>query len=104
MLIEQAADSFKLLFDADAPHGVYAEPPWARVVPVDGTTLEPVPDGEIGLAIAAQQRQEVGHVHERAQDLFRDAVAEVILVRTCTQTNERKNGDRRSVTIRIRPL
>ncbi|MEI9953067.1 MAG: acyl-protein synthetase [Pseudomonadota bacterium] len=30
--------------------GVYAEPPWLRVVPVDPTTLEPVPNGEIGIA------------------------------------------------------
>jgi len=30
--------------------GVYAEPPWLRVVPVDPTTLEPVPLGEVGIA------------------------------------------------------
>ncbi len=30
--------------------GVYVEPPWARVVPVDGSSLEPVPPGEIGIA------------------------------------------------------
>jgi len=29
--------------------GVYAEPPWLRVVPVDPTTLEPVADGEVGI-------------------------------------------------------
>ena len=29
---------------------VYAEPPWARVVPVDAETLAPVRDGEIGIA------------------------------------------------------
>jgi hypothetical protein len=33
-----------------APAGIYGEPPWARVVPVDGETLEPVADGEIGIA------------------------------------------------------
>ncbi len=33
-----------------APHGVYVEPPWARVVPVDPETLRPVEDGEIGIA------------------------------------------------------
>jgi hypothetical protein len=38
------------LFDGAAAHGVYAEPPWARVVPVDPATLAPVPDGEVGLA------------------------------------------------------
>jgi len=30
--------------------GVYSEPPWLRVVPVDPATLEPVPSGEIGIA------------------------------------------------------
>lgn len=40
----------RTLFDADAPHGSYAEPPWARVVPVDPETLAPVPDGEVGIA------------------------------------------------------
>jgi hypothetical protein len=33
-----------------APHGVYVEPPWARVVPVHPETLEPVKNGEEGLA------------------------------------------------------
>jgi hypothetical protein len=30
--------------------GVYVEPPWARVVAVDPDTLEPVADGEVGIA------------------------------------------------------
>jgi hypothetical protein len=34
----------------DARPGVYVEPPWARVVPVDPETLAPVPSGEIGVA------------------------------------------------------
>lgn len=38
------------LFDEASRHGVYVEPPWARVVPVDPETLEPVADGEIGIA------------------------------------------------------
>jgi hypothetical protein len=38
------------LVDPDARHGVYVEPPWARVVPVDPSTLAPVPDGEVGVA------------------------------------------------------
>ena len=38
------------LRDASLPQGVYLEPPWARVVPVDPVTLQPVPDGEVGLA------------------------------------------------------
>lgn len=36
--------------DPGAPRGVYVEPPWARVVPVDGETLEPVSDGAAGIA------------------------------------------------------
>jgi hypothetical protein len=40
----------RTLFDPDAAPGIYTEPPWARVVPVDETTLEPVPEGEVGIA------------------------------------------------------
>ncbi len=38
------------LFRAESTPGVYAEPPWARVIPVDPETLSPVPAGEIGIA------------------------------------------------------
>jgi hypothetical protein len=38
------------LFDAAVAHGIYAEPPWARVVAVDPATLAPDPDGEVGHA------------------------------------------------------
>ena len=40
----------RTLFEADAPLGVYAEPPWARVVPVDPDSLAPVADGTVGIA------------------------------------------------------
>lgn len=40
----------RTLFDAESVHGSYAEPPWARVVPVDPETLAPVPEGEVGIA------------------------------------------------------
>jgi hypothetical protein len=40
----------RTLFEADAPLGLYAEPPWARVVPVDPETLAPVADGKVGIA------------------------------------------------------
>jgi hypothetical protein len=40
----------RTLFDESAPLGLYAEPPWARVVPVDPETLAPVADGAIGIA------------------------------------------------------
>jgi hypothetical protein len=36
--------------DAQASPGVYLEPPWARVVPVDGDTLAPVAPGAVGIA------------------------------------------------------
>lgn len=39
----------RTLFD-DVPHGIFVEPPWARVVPVDPETLAPVAEGEIGIA------------------------------------------------------
>jgi hypothetical protein len=38
------------LVEPAAVHGVYVEPPWARVVPVDPETLVQVPDGAIGIA------------------------------------------------------
>jgi hypothetical protein len=36
--------------DPLAKQGVFVEPPWARVVPVDPETLEPVAQGEVGIA------------------------------------------------------
>lgn len=38
------------LFDPSAEHGVYAEPPWAKIVPVDPDSLAPVGEGEVGIA------------------------------------------------------
>jgi hypothetical protein len=38
------------VLDPAARHGVYVEPPWARVVPVDPVSLEPVADGDVGIA------------------------------------------------------
>jgi hypothetical protein len=38
------------LVDDGAPHGVYVEPPWVRVVPVDEVTLAPVAPGQAGIA------------------------------------------------------
>ena len=40
----------RTLFDPASRHGTYAEPPWARVVPVDPESLVPVPEGEVGIA------------------------------------------------------
>ena len=38
------------LVDSAARHGVFREPPWARVVPVDPETLAPVHEGDAGIA------------------------------------------------------
>jgi hypothetical protein len=38
------------LVDGGAVQGLYVEPPWLRVVPVDEETLAPLPDGRIGIA------------------------------------------------------
>jgi hypothetical protein len=38
------------LVDPGARHGAYVAPPWARVVPVDPVSLDPVADGAIGIA------------------------------------------------------
>jgi hypothetical protein len=38
------------LVDPGSRHGVYVEPPWARVIPVDPESLVPVRDGAIGMA------------------------------------------------------
>ena len=40
----------RTLWEPMAPHNRYASPPWARVIPVDPDTLEPVADGEVGIA------------------------------------------------------
>jgi Acyl-protein synthetase, LuxE len=40
----------RTLFEPNVAHGTYAEPPWARVVPVDPESLEPVAEGEVGIA------------------------------------------------------
>ncbi|HEY8077764.1 MAG TPA: acyl-protein synthetase, partial [Labilithrix sp.] len=40
----------RTLFEPSARAGVFAEPPWARVVPVDPETAKPVAPGEIGIA------------------------------------------------------
>lgn len=49
-MTELSSQFYEQTLFTDAPHGVYAEPPWARVVPVHPETLEPVRDGEVGIA------------------------------------------------------
>ena len=36
-----------------------------------------------------------GHLRQAGDDVLRDAVAEVVLVRVCAEVGERENGDRR---------
>jgi hypothetical protein len=64
------------LVDPSARHGMYAEPPWARVVPVDPETLAPVPEGTVGIA--------------RIEDLANVDSAFAVL----TQDRVRRSGDR----------
>jgi hypothetical protein len=49
-LYEASVPGSALARERRGQSGVYAEPPWLRVVPVDPTTLEPLRHGEIGIA------------------------------------------------------
>lgn len=49
-MTELSSQFYETTARGGARHGVYAEPPWARVVPVDPETLAPVADGEVGIA------------------------------------------------------
>lgn len=48
-LYEASVPGSRLHAERNGRHGVYCEPPWLRVVPVDPVSLEPVPDGEVGI-------------------------------------------------------
>ena len=48
-MTELSSQFYEATAHGGAP-GVYLEPPWARVVPVDPVTLVPVPEGQIGIA------------------------------------------------------
>jgi len=61
----------RTLFDAAAPLGVYAEPPWARVVPVDPETLAAVPEGAVGIAKIIDLMNVDSAVAVLTQDLVR---------------------------------
>jgi hypothetical protein len=61
----------RTLFEPASPLGVYAEPPWARVVPVDPDTLEPVPAGAVGLAKIIDLMNVDSAVAVLTQDLVR---------------------------------
>jgi Acyl-protein synthetase, LuxE len=53
-----------------APRGVYLEPPWARVVPVDPQTLVPTPQGHEGIA----RIEDLGNVDSAFAVLTQDRV------------------------------
>jgi hypothetical protein len=59
-----------------APAGIYGEPPWARVIPVNGETLAPVAEGEIGIA--------------RIVDLLN--VDSAVVVLTADRVSRKENG------------
>lgn len=56
-----------------APAGVYIEPPWLRVLPVDPASLRPVKPGELGLA----QIIDLGNVDSAVAVLTQDLVRRV---------------------------
>jgi hypothetical protein len=49
-MTELSSQFYEQTLFTDLPHGIYAEPPWARVEAVDPESLMVVPDGEVGLA------------------------------------------------------
>jgi hypothetical protein len=53
------------------PRGIYLEPPWLRVVPVHASTLEPVADGEAGIARFVDLSNVDSAVAVLTQDLVR---------------------------------
>jgi hypothetical protein len=61
------------IVDPAARHGVYREPPWARVVPVDPESLRPVGDGEAGIA----RIEDLANVDSAFAVLTRDRVRRV---------------------------
>lgn len=60
--------------------GVYAEPPWLRVVPVDPTTLEPVPSGEVGIARIVDLGNVDSAVAIQTQDRVRRVEGGIVLL------------------------
>lgn len=56
--------------ELEAPPGVFVEPPWLRVTPVNPATLEPCPPGEVGIA----QFVDLGNVDSAVSVLTQDLV------------------------------
>ena len=49
-MTELSSQFYEQTLFSDLRHGIYAEPPWARVEAVDPESLAVVPDGEVGIA------------------------------------------------------
>jgi hypothetical protein len=62
------------LVEPRARHGVYVEPPWARVVPVDPRTLAPVATGEVGIG----RIEDLANVDSAFAVLTQDRVRRVV--------------------------
>ncbi len=60
--------------------GVYAEPPWLRVIPVDPTSLEPVPNGEVGIARIVDLGNVDSAVAIQTQDRVRRVEGGIVLL------------------------
>ena len=78
--------------------GVYLEPPWARVVPVDPATLRPVAEGEVGLARIVDLGNVDSAVVILTQDLVRRRGAGIELC------GRRRGAPRRGCSLAVEAL
>ena len=69
-MTELSSQLYDAGFDPAGSPSVFVEPPWLRVTPVDPVTLEPVPEGEPGLA----QFTDLANVDSALQVLTQDRV------------------------------
>ena len=79
-LYEATLPGSALQRDRQGAPGVYAEPPWLRVVPVDPSTLEPVPSGEIGIARIVDLGNVDSAVAIQTQDRVRRVEGGIVLL------------------------
>ncbi|HYQ01372.1 MAG TPA: acyl-protein synthetase [Polyangiaceae bacterium] len=79
-LYEATVPGSELARERNGQSGVYAEPPWLRVVPVDPTTLEPVPDGNIGIGRIVDLGNVDSAVAIQTQDRVRRVEGGIVLL------------------------
>jgi hypothetical protein len=79
-LYEASVPGSALARERRGQSGVYAEPPWLRVVPVDPTTLEPVPDGDVGIARIVDLGNVDSAVAIQTQDRVRRVEGGIVLL------------------------